>query len=106
MQHTHTFCFLTFSGVSDEASTKDWEKCTIPTFLFSQNLWHQELGEVFRQSSYSPAGRAHNRPARGEKERVGKGKDRVEERKEGRNDDKWVLIGQSREIKIHRSMQN
>lgn len=48
--------FLTFSGFSDEASTKDWEKCTIPTFLFSQNLWHQELGEVFRQSSYSPAG--------------------------------------------------
>ncbi len=51
-----TLCFLTFSGLSDEASTKDWEKCTIPTFLFSQNLWHQELGEVFRQSSYSPTG--------------------------------------------------
>lgn len=54
--HIDTLCFLTFSGLSDEASTKDWEKCTIPTFLFSQNLWHQELGEVFRQSSYSPAG--------------------------------------------------
>lgn len=53
---TQTLCFLTFSGLSDDASTKDWEKCTIPTFLFSQNLWHQELGEVFRQSSYSPAG--------------------------------------------------
>lgn len=57
IQTTHkTLCFLTFSGLSDEASTKDWEKCTIPTFLFSQNLWHQELGDVFRQSSYSQTG--------------------------------------------------
>lgn len=52
---TQILCFLTFSGLSDEASTKDWEKCTIPTFLFNQNLWHQELEEAFRQSSYSPA---------------------------------------------------
>lgn len=32
----------------------------------------------------------------GRKKRVGKGQS---EGKEGRNDDKWVLIGQSREIK-------
>lgn len=56
VQIAHTHCFLTFSGLSGEASTKDWGKCTIPTFLFSQNLWHHEVGKVFRQSSYSPAG--------------------------------------------------
>lgn len=80
--HRQTLCFLTFSGLSDEASTKDWEKCTIPTFLFSQNLWHQELGEVFRQSSYSPAGFKTT-------ERWGKkGEKGHSKGKWGRNDDK------------------
>lgn len=62
---TQTLCSLTFSGLSGEASTKDWEKCTIPTFLFSQNLRHQELGEAFRQSSYSPIW--YNTTGRGDK---------------------------------------
>lgn len=82
-----TRCFLTFSGLSDEASTKDWEKCTIPTFLFSQNLWHQELGEVFRQSSYSPTG-YNTTGQRGEKGgEKGQGKRKVRKvRKEWRQE--------------------
>lgn len=66
--HTHSAA-LTFPGLSDEASTKDWEKCTIPTFLFSQNLRHQDLGEALRQSSYSPAGYNTNRWGKGQSER-------------------------------------
>lgn len=76
---TQILCFLTFSGLSDEASTKDWEKCTIPTFLFNQNLWHQELEEAFRQSSYSPAG--YNRVGQRGQEEKG---ETVKESEEGK----------------------
>lgn len=73
--HTHTdSAVLTFPGLSDEASTKDWEKCTIPTFLFSQNLRHQELGEALRQSSYSPVGYNTNRRGKGQSEKESEGK--------------------------------
>ena len=58
---TRTSHFLTLSGLSDAASTKEWENFTIPTLLFSQNLWHQELGEAIRQSSYSTWGEPHTR---------------------------------------------
>lgn len=73
-------CVLTFSGLSGEASTKDWEKCTIPTFLFSQNRWHHELGKVFRQSSYSRQG-ATQGGRRGERMGAGRGGSVVKERK-------------------------
>lgn len=81
-------CVLTFSGVSAEASTEGREKCTIPTFLLSQNRWHHELGKVLRQSSYSRRGatrRAREREEEGsgsggEQERERKGKKRKKKR--------------------------
>lgn len=76
-------CFLTFSGLSAEASTEGREKCTIPTFLFSQNRWHHELGKVLRQSSYSRQGASRRaREGEGSGGQRGGGKERKEKEKE------------------------